>query len=42
VDGLTSTTAMELTVLPESLLVIGGGYVGLEQVQARQVRRRRI
>jgi len=25
---LTSTTAMELTVLPETLLVIGGGYVG--------------
>jgi len=33
VDWLTSTTAMELTVLPESLLVIGGGYVGMEQAQ---------
>ncbi len=30
---LTSTTAMELTVLPETLLVIGGGYVGMEQAQ---------
>lgn len=27
---LTSTTAMELTVLPESLVVIGGNAVGLE------------
>ncbi len=33
VDWLTSTTAMELTILPESLLVIGGGYVGMEQAQ---------
>ena len=33
VDWLTSTTAMELTELPDSLLVIGGGYVGLEQAQ---------
>jgi mercuric reductase len=33
VDYLTSTTAMEQTELPESLLVIGGGYVGLEQAQ---------
>ena len=33
VDYLTSTTAMELTVLPETLLVIGGGYVGMEQAQ---------
>lgn len=39
VDGLketgylTSTTAMELDLLPESLLVIGGGYVALEQAQ---------
>jgi pyruvate/2-oxoglutarate dehydrogenase complex dihydrolipoamide dehydrogenase (E3) component len=33
---------MELTVLPESLLLIGGAYVGLEQVQAGQVRLRRI
>ena len=30
---LTSTTAMELTELPESLLVLGGGYVALEQAQ---------
>ncbi|MFH5822906.1 mercury(II) reductase [Georgenia sp. AZ-5] len=30
---LTSTTAMELDQVPESLLVIGGGYVGLEQAQ---------
>ncbi|OBJ43879.1 mercury(II) reductase [Mycolicibacterium mucogenicum] len=33
VDYLTSTTAMELTEVPESLLVIGGGYVALEQAQ---------
>lgn len=39
VDGLedagylTSTTAMELDELPESLLVVGGNYVGLEQAQ---------
>lgn len=33
VDPLTSTTAMELTDLPESLVVIGGGDVGLEQAQ---------
>jgi len=33
VDWLTSTTAMELTELPESLVVIGGGYVGMEQAQ---------
>lgn len=30
---LTSTTAMELAEVPASLLVIGGGYVGLEQAQ---------
>ncbi|TQN43121.1 mercuric reductase [Blastococcus colisei] len=30
---LTSTTAMELTAVPESLVVIGGGYVGMEQAQ---------
>jgi len=30
---LTSTTAMELRELPDSLLVIGGGYVALEQAQ---------
>lgn len=39
VDGLehsgylTSTTAMELDHVPDSLLVIGGGYVALEQAQ---------
>ncbi|MHA7295213.1 mercury(II) reductase [Arthrobacter sp. HLT1-21] len=33
VDYLTSTTAMELDEVPESLLVIGGGYVALEQAQ---------
>lgn len=33
VDYLTSTTAMELDALPESLLVIGGNAVGLEQAQ---------
>jgi len=33
VDYLTSTTAMELTELPASLVVIGGGFVGLEQAQ---------
>jgi mercuric reductase len=30
---LTSTTAMELDRLPASMLVIGGGYVALEQAQ---------
>lgn len=30
---LTSTTAMELTEVPTSLLVLGGGYVALEQAQ---------
>jgi mercuric reductase len=33
VDPLTSTTAMELRHLPASMLVLGGGYVGLEQAQ---------
>ena len=33
VEYLTSTTAMELQALPSSLVVIGGGYVGLEQAQ---------
>lgn len=33
VDYLTSTTAMEQPQLPESLVVIGGGYVGMEQAQ---------
>ncbi len=30
---LTSTSAMELEEVPESLLVLGGGYVALEQAQ---------
>jgi mercuric reductase len=30
---LTSTTAMELTEVPDSLLILGGGYVALEQAQ---------
>lgn len=33
VGYLTSTTAMELDRLPEHLLVLGGGFVGLEQAQ---------
>jgi len=33
VEYLTSTTAMELTAVPETLLVLGGGYVALEQAQ---------
>ncbi len=33
VDYLTSTTAMEQATLPASLVVIGGGYVGMEQAQ---------
>lgn len=33
VDFLTSTTAMALGELPESLIVVGGGYVGMEQAQ---------
>lgn len=33
VGYLTSTTAMELEELPVSLLVLGGGYVALEQAQ---------
>ncbi|CAM2795755.1 mercury(II) reductase [Skermania piniformis] len=33
VDYLTSTTAMELTEVPKSLLVLGGGYVAMEQAQ---------
>jgi mercuric reductase len=33
VGYLTSTTAMELEEVPESLLVLGGGYVALEQAQ---------
>lgn len=33
VPYLTSTTALELTELPKSLLVIGGGYIGCELAQ---------
>lgn len=33
VEYLTSTTAMALTEVPETLLVLGGGYVALEQAQ---------
>lgn len=33
VDYLTSTTAMDLDEVPESLVVVGGGYVALEQAQ---------
>jgi mercury(II) reductase len=33
VPYLTSTTALDLEVLPRSLLVIGGGYVGAELAQ---------
>lgn len=33
VGYLTSTTIMELDDVPESLLVLGGGYVALEQAQ---------
>jgi mercuric reductase len=33
VEYLTSTTAMEQQALPASLVVLGGGYVGLEQAQ---------
>src|SRR5699024_2319763 len=33
VDYLTSTTSMALTELPESMIIIGGGYVGIEQAQ---------
>jgi pyruvate/2-oxoglutarate dehydrogenase complex dihydrolipoamide dehydrogenase (E3) component len=30
IPGLNSTTIMELDALPEHLLIIGGGYIGLE------------
>lgn len=33
VEFLTSTTAMEQKSLPTSMVVIGGGYVGMEQAQ---------
>ena len=32
-DYLTSTTAMELDALPASMIVLGGGYVAMEQAQ---------
>jgi len=32
-EYLTSTTAMELEEVPDSLLVVGGGYVAMEQAQ---------
>ena len=31
IELLTSTSAMELTTLPSSMTVLGGGYVGLEE-----------
>jgi mercuric reductase len=33
VDCLTSTTALELKILPKSLIVVGGGFVGVELAQ---------
>ncbi|WP_104062053.1 mercury(II) reductase [Arthrobacter sp. 4R501] len=33
VEYLTSTTAMELDEVPPSMLILGGGYVALEQAQ---------
>jgi len=33
VEVLTSTSAMELTEMPEHLVIVGGGFVGLEQGQ---------
>lgn len=33
IDYLTSTTALDLKVLPKSLLVVGGGFVGAELAQ---------
>lgn len=33
IDYLTSTSAMAQKELPESLIVVGGGYVGMEQAQ---------
>ena len=36
VPHLTSTTAMEMERLPESMIVIGGGYVGVELAQMFQ------
>jgi len=31
---LTHVEALVLTTLPESLIVLGGGYIGLEMAQA--------
>lgn len=33
IEYLTSTTALSLEILPKSLLVIGGGYIGVELAQ---------
>ena len=33
IEVLTSTTALELEVLPKSMLVVGGGYIGVELAQ---------
>ena len=33
VDYLTNSTVMELEVLPEHLIIVGGGYIGLEFAQ---------
>lgn len=33
VDALDSTTALDLTELPKSMIVLGGGYVGVELAQ---------
>ncbi len=33
VDFLNSTTILELTAVPEHLLIVGGGYIGLEFAQ---------
>src|SRR3546814_5271617 len=31
VDTLDSTTALDLTELPKSMIVLGGGYIGVER-----------
>src|SRR5699024_6053741 len=33
IEYLTSTTAMDLSEVPESLIILGAGYVALEQAQ---------
>ena len=33
IDWLDSTTALELEVLPQSLMIMGGGYIGVELAQ---------